>query len=178
MDGMCQSTQVGPEPACIGKQHAGHSYFFCDSLVDHATASARCVAGGMNLVHIDDAEENAFIDGTLTTEGCCPESLDVDYWWRGLWIGANDLGVEDVWIWDDDQTQFWMGHYDYTTDQNGEAIEGRFASWKEDQPNGMDSENCARTVGLLWSDTSCELFPLAEQYPFYGIGYICENKVP
>lgn len=173
---ICRSGVTPPDTACLFKVYADHDYFFCDGAVDHATAVERCASVGMHLVHIDDAEENAFIDSVMTAEACCPESVDPNDSWTGLWIGANDIETEGVWVWEDDQTVFWMGNYDYVTMENGSAVDGRYSSWGPIQPNRAydGDEDCVRTKGLVWHDTPCTP-DLVANPDFVGLGYICEQ---
>jgi hypothetical protein len=139
--------------------------------MDHAGAVAACASSGMTLVHINDQAENAFVESTVVSDACCALSLASDYHWAGLWIGAGDPDATGDWRWEDDQSSFWQGLAD------GMAVGGAFASWAIDQPNNGNlgpDEYCVRTTGAVWNDTPCEL-DAAAQYPFDGIGYICES---
>lgn len=157
-------------------EHGDHAYYFCDVLTDAATARERCSSVGMNLVRVDDAEENAFLNATMTTAMCCPTSMGVDEQWSGLWIGGSDEATDGLWVWDDGNVPFWMGTYDYGTMENGAAIDGRYASWGPNQPdNAYDqNEDCLRTKGLVWHDTPCDP-ALDPSGLFVGVGYICEQ---
>jgi hypothetical protein len=154
--------------------YATHGYFFCDSLVDHATAKQNCASVGMSLAHINDADENQFIDTEFNANNCCPQSLAVNPMLYGLWIGGSDEQTENTWVWEDDQSPFWMGRYSYVTLENGSAVNGSFASWGVHQPDsGYDKEeDCLRTTGLLWNDTPCQTDPLQD---LLGLGYICKG---
>jgi hypothetical protein len=137
----------------------------------------------MDLARIDDMAENDFIGDQVITQACCPASLSADQPFPGLWLGGNDEQTEGLWVWEDDETPFWMGRYDYGTMENGAAIDGHFASWGVHQPDsGFDQEeDCLRTTGLLWNDTQCGLDPAPDPLnpppapPFVGLGYICEQ---
>ncbi len=98
--------------------------------------------------------ENAFIGDEVIAQACCPTSLSADQPYPGLWLGGSDEQTEGLWVWEDDQTPFWMGRYNYGTMENGAAIDGHFASWGVHQPDsGFDQEeDCLRTTGLLWND--------------------------
>jgi hypothetical protein len=157
---------------CTYATHADHGYFFCDSVTDRTTAYQNCAKAGMKLAHINDADENQFIDSVMHAQACCPNSLNVNPQINGLWIGGNDGQTEDTWVWDDDLTPFWMGRYSYMTMENGAAVGGTFASWDVQQPSYDHDEDCLRTTGHLWRATPCLVDRLQA---FVGLGYLCED---
>ena len=53
------------------------------------------------------------------------------------WIGGNDLDLEGVFVWD-----------------SGNAL--IFDNWKDNEPNGHNSENCMRfDSDWMWRDRGC-----------------------
>ena len=156
---------------CKVERYGGHEYFFCDKLVDRATARAQCVSAGLQLVHIDNAAENEFV-ARIMERGCCPQSLSARARWPGLWIGATDEQQEGAWVWDDDGTQFWQGG------ARGVRVNELFSSWAEGQPNDGNlgpTENCMRSNRGKWSDTPCAINLKRD---LIGLGYVCEGLPP
>jgi len=78
-----------------------------------------------------------------------------------LWIGATDAVSEGNWVWVTDELGFWLGS------AAGGPVNGAFANWNADEPNGGGNSDCARLVpGLdgIWADLECEFdrVPLCE----------------
>jgi hypothetical protein len=76
-----------------------------------------------------------------------------------VWVGASDTANEGVWIWVSDGAQFWAG--DGVT---GAAVNGAFANWNTDEPNGGENSDCARMLARIaaqpdrnapWADLEC-----------------------
>lgn len=109
-----------------------------------AQANCRGLGAGWDLAAVRSAEDTAFWAARLTIE---------------VWVGASDAVTEGVWIWVSDGTQFWSG--DGLT---GNAVNGAYTNWNNDEPNGGDNSDCARllprTVALPdrnapWADLEC-----------------------
>ncbi|KAH3693514.1 perlucin-like protein [Dreissena polymorpha] len=64
-----------------------------DNLLDFTTAEQFCRQRGGHLIHVDDAQENAFIKDQLN------ERKPI-HWW----LGITDEYAEGVWRWFDDDT--------------------------------------------------------------------------
>ncbi len=123
-----------PDASCTLGLHGEHEYWICTAATDWTTARDLCRAqAGMDLARIDDADENAFIQGELTDDA---------------WIGAQDTG-SDTWVWSDDGTLFWSG------DWSGSPVGGLYESWDTLEPDG--GQRCAftRDSDGRWRDTDC-----------------------
>lgn len=66
--------------------HPTEEYFYCDTATNWLAAEGDCssIGAGWHLVTIDDAGENAHIDGLSS---------------GNIWIGYNDRSVEDSFVW-------------------------------------------------------------------------------
>lgn len=96
---------------------AGSTYQFCRAGVSWAEAVTRCRALGYELLAIESADEDAFIDASLAS--------------RDWWMGLNDLDSADSYEWErlpDDVPL------------------GTFHDWAADEPltGSMRGEDCAR----------------------------------
>jgi hypothetical protein len=116
---------VGAGAPCSSSSYGGHVYTFCDSPLDWSTAMADCELKGMHLLRIDDAQENAFIEGSAF--GSVAAGANQIGVWR--WLGADDQAVVGEWRWTDG-TLFWVGG------SNGTLQPGTYANWGGGQPNG------------------------------------------
>ena len=68
--------------------YGGHDYLFVTTPKTWEEAQARCKLRGYELVTIDNASEEAFLDGQEA-------ALGLVNWW----IGYNDRGIEGTWMW-------------------------------------------------------------------------------
>jgi hypothetical protein len=125
--------------------YGGHDYLFVTTPKTWDEAQSYCqLAGGYSLVTINDAAEESFLD--------TQEAHRFLYNW---WIGANDKGIEGVWVW-----------------SNGSSS---YTNWYPGEPNDAGGEDCAidryssaSSTGQ-WNDVPC-----GNAYPF-----ICErNSAP
>lgn len=96
------------------------------------------------LVTIDSADENAAILSAIEAE-LGIESLDQTRASDGgdaafVWIGANDIQAEGVWLWDKSGEQFWAGDF------NGAPVNGLYANWGVEPDNFGDQD--AAGLGL------------------------------
>jgi hypothetical protein len=119
-----------------------HDYALCNVNVPWTTARDNCWSIGMELVRVEDAAEDQWIhDNAYDT---APR--------QGVWIGANDRGVEGEWRWLDGSL-FWLGN------ASGAAQNGLHEGWLPTQPSGNPAaRDCAAidqgaTVG--WYDLDC-----------------------
>lgn len=145
--GSCGSpAECGPGAGCTVKEYGGHAYAFCthDRKWSDSQISCRTVAG-TDLVHIDDADEDAFVHQSISAPA---------------WIGANDRAVEGSWIWSDDNAQFWSGRW------SGSTVNGAHANWHSFQPDDLLGEDCAthKKHENAWRDEDCNAY----------YDYVCE----
>jgi hypothetical protein len=143
----CGECPLPPALGCARATHAGVLYYLCGAEQTWTTAQANCKSVGMDLVHVDSADENTWLAGAIADES---------------WIGANDTAAEGDWCWSDDGAAFWSG------DETGAAVGGAFNGWTSSEPNDSSSgfaADCASIAGdATWSDRQC-----TSSYP-----YVCE----
>ncbi|MFO0631086.1 MAG: lectin-like protein, partial [Polyangiales bacterium] len=72
------------EPGCQVRDYGGHRYMFCTRYVQRDVARGLCRAWGGDLVSVDSAAEQAWLNTNAA-------SIDVNAMW---WIGVNDLATE------------------------------------------------------------------------------------
>ncbi|XP_061401010.1 lectin subunit alpha-like [Musca vetustissima] len=106
-------------------------------------AKDECAIRDMTLIVIDTPEKNASIEKVLRRRfGKCPN----------LWLGGNDLGLEDKFTWS----------------STGKPFE--FSNWSNGQPdNSKNNEHCVhydRRTDFEWNDTQCAT----------KMGFICEEN--
>ncbi len=93
---------------------------------------------GWNVLSVRSEAEHTFLIGRLEAD---------------TWLGASDATINDRWVWLDDDTAFWQGQ------ENGQAINGQFEIWANNEPSAANDEQCARYHGSgtnwTWSDCSC-----------------------
>jgi len=125
---------------CKPETFRGRRYLFCDGDTNWTTARDTCAAQRMRLARVDDAAENNWMRSTATRLNRDSDSF---------WIGANDRGSENRWVWIDG-TQFWQGR------GNGSAVGGRYNRWNGGEPNDSRGEDCAEMLGNgTWNDSDC-----------------------
>ena len=133
-----QALALPPDPECAVATYNGHEYWFCGQNKTWSAARARCQSQGMDLAHVDNAAENAFVLANSKTPS---------------WIGASDQTVEGAWRWADNNAQFWNGA------ASGTVVGGLFANWKSAQPDNSANQDCgaielAAPAGK-WTDRAC-----------------------
>jgi gliding motility-associated-like protein len=124
-----------------------------------------------------DAENFTFfgLQGYLATITSLEEALFVGEQSTGTgWIGGSDQQQEGTWIWETGPEQgdvFWIGQV------NGNAPQGAFAFWNNNEPNNLGEEDYAHitdpSIGIsgAWNDLS----NVAETSgPYQAKGYIVE----
>lgn len=140
-----QAGVTKPDSDCTYSEHGGHGYFFCRNASTWTSARDKCRAAGigMELVRVDGAAENAFVEGGLASN---------------TWLGGNDRTVEGTWRWAeggvDNGTQFWQGK---GTSQGGAPVGDLYSAWLgTTEPDDAGGADCAwtDTVGN-WFDTVC-----------------------
>ncbi|XP_052762756.1 perlucin-like protein [Mya arenaria] len=118
----------------------GHCYdFHNESYATFTQAQERCVRDGGNLVHVNNAEENAFLVEHVK------HLRPINSWWIGLWY--KDTEGEFSWI--DDQS--------YITYQD-------FSAHQPDDHGSQHNEDCVliwHKANWTWNDAKC-----SSQYHF------------
>lgn len=135
------SGALEPEPCGPGEAQGPNDNCFIvlTDLTSWSDARLACQARGTgwDLAALRDTELNDFL-GTLAFDE--------------TWIGASDAIDEATWIWVRDGAAFWIGD-----GETGSVVEGAFANWNSDEPNGEDTSDCARFVPPqnTWADLEC-----------------------
>jgi hypothetical protein len=128
--GPCQ-----PDTGCTQFTFGGRAYYFCTGARSWADARTRCQLQLLgDLVHIDDAAEDAFVLSHLVASA---------------WIGAQDT-TEGSWRWANDSALFWTG--------GSAGTASAYAHWNSGEPNDFNgAEDCAeiRHPDGLWNDQAC-----------------------
>ncbi|XP_048780982.2 echinoidin-like [Ostrea edulis] len=115
-------------------------YLFASDQASWPEAAAFCVTMNSNLVEIESATENAFIEGELKIihghDSHAQNQNEVSYW-----LGGNDLEVEGTFKWA----------------RSGESV--TFTDWNPGQPDDFHSgEDCMELQGAMdyhWNDLPC-----------------------
>ncbi|MCB9592687.1 MAG: C-type lectin domain-containing protein [Sandaracinaceae bacterium] len=127
----------GADCGCTRRERMGHSYLFCNNWLDRkrwTNARDWCRGTGYDLVVVDDAAEQAWLDANVGDMGA------------SYWIGANDRSTEGSWQWS----------------RAGAAV--TYSNWNSGEPNNSSNEDCAvlnpydtgaSGVGGGWNDTDC-----------------------
>jgi hypothetical protein len=133
-------------PSCTLEETAGpngHCYVMVATPLAWDSARTNCQrrGDGWDLTSIRNAADSSFVTGLLDGES---------------WVGGSDAASEETWAWVDDGFEFWQGEGD-----EGEPVNGAFANWFEDEPNGSTSSQCLRLLtDSRWADLECnELRP-------------------
>jgi hypothetical protein len=146
--GTCGNPQAcAPDTNCTLRYFRTVPYWFCGNDINWTAARALCLAKEMDLVHVESAEENAFLE----------QNID-----EASYIGATDAAVAGEWRWVGTQVQFWQG------DQNGVPVAGQYNNWESDEPDPDSGEkNCAEiNTSGDWNTEDCTSQPEA---------FICER---
>lgn len=144
--------------ACVPAVYGTHTYALCEGPLSWADAQNDCLARGMRLARIDDAEENLWVSANAFANVDPAENHS--FVWR--WLGGNDLAVHDEWRWSDG-TLFWLGG------GNGSVQNGLYANWAAGHPGaGGGASDCAviqHNTKAFWGGWDC-----ATPQP-----YVCEE---
>ncbi|XP_033127012.1 CD209 antigen-like protein 2 isoform X2 [Anneissia japonica] len=104
----------------------GSCYIFLSQTKTWEDANSRCKEENATLVTISSAEENNLV--SHHTDSCGLR----------IWIGLNDIDVEDTWQWLSNETS-------------------NFSSWGQNEPNNINNENCVELhCNGKWNDVDCE----------------------
>jgi hypothetical protein len=125
-----------PDPSCTRFPFNGRDFYFCTADRTWSQARALCQAQLLgDLVHVDDATENTFVQSHLN---------NVD-----AWLGGSDAAAEGTWRWANDTARFWMG-------AAGGSGTG-FTFWQSGEPNNSNDEDCAMmyATSARWNDAPC-----------------------
>lgn len=129
---------------CIGAAFNGIGYMLCYAPSqqrgwnDAATVCQN--EGGMHLVRVDGAAEDAFLREM---------ALRVSYG-GAIWIGGDDQAQHLTWVWPDG-TAFWTGL------SRGTPMGGHYVHWDVGQPNNATgNEHCVAKFSTNgWHDDDC-----------------------
>ena len=113
---------------CFADRYRGHLYLFCPDAITWDNARSNCLAYGYRMASVDDAQENAWLNGRAVAHlgGVT------------VWHGYNDIASEDVWVW-----------------ENGSA--SGYTNWNAGEPNNSGNEDCAQMYPSgLWNDDPCD----------------------
>ncbi|MBL8618246.1 MAG: hypothetical protein JNM72_21715 [Deltaproteobacteria bacterium] len=107
-----------------------HVYQLCSDPLSWTAARDACRASGYELVTINDAAENTFVDGQA-------DARSTSRWWTGF----NDISTEGSWVW-----------------VSGQA--SSYAPWGSGEPNNSGGgEDCGQInrfhPALTWNDEPC-----------------------
>jgi len=143
-DGLDNDCNAGTGESCPRECEVavfrGRRYLFCDDDSTWDQARSTCESQLMRLARIDDQAENDWMRARATQAN----GDDDDFW-----IGANDRGTENRWVWTDG-AQFWQGR------GNGGPVGGLFSRWNGGEPNDSNGEDCAEVNSSgSWNDNDC-----------------------
>ena len=127
-----------PDTGCTKVVNGTHEYHFCTTGRSQSNARTRCrMQTRGDLVHIDDATENAFVDANRPGD---------------VWLGTNDAQREATFRWLDDGVPFWKG-----PGSAGSAVLSRYANFDTNQPDDAGgAEDCVEMwAGGKWNDRPC-----------------------
>jgi Lectin C-type domain len=116
----------------------GHCYTIVDALVTWAAARAACQSRGVawDLASVRSQADSNFLQGLIADEA---------------WLGGTDAATEATWTWVNDGVAFWQGE-----GLAGQALNGSFVNWFEDEPNGDATSDCLRMLAdAHWGDLEC-----------------------
>lgn len=141
----------GCPPGCALDTFEGHTYAFCaggsdfDNYRSWAQAQAECESIYGNLVRIESAAEDSFLQTSPANAVVNPESA---------WIGASDGAGknEGTWTWHGDAEPFFIGDH-----EDGAANPaGTYVGWGASEPNdGGAGEDCGALWFSVWIDLPC-----------------------
>lgn len=78
-----------PDSNCTKTTYAGHAYWACDQNENWTDARTKCMAVGLDLVHIGDMAENMYVASEINSNAG-----------NDAWLGASVVG--GAWVWIDD----------------------------------------------------------------------------
>ena len=142
-------------PGCPSPQRLGPNdrcYAIVETLLSWLDARRSCLSlgNGWDLAVIRDEPVNQFVATLLTSE---------------TWIGATDLLLEGAWLWVDAGDIFWTGR------ERGNAVNGAYVNWSDDEPNNNSNADCARILPEAdgtWADLDCTTL----------LSAVCEGPLP
>jgi hypothetical protein len=134
---------VAPVPNCGALETLGpngNCFFAVNERLTWSNARATCRQRGADwdLTSIRSLAVNQFLAGFTTQE---------------TWAGGSDATTEGTWRWANDRAIFWRGS------ETGRAVNGAYANWNSDEPNGGAGSDCMRYTPDLagrWADLECD----------------------
>ena len=131
-----------------------HTYAITSANMNFANAKAVATALGGYLTTVNTKAENTF----LTTQF-------YGTYGSAIWIGANDIDIENTWVWDNGTTSGDSGLTDDICGSTGcpnsdeKWADGTTRKWHGVEPNdnGVDGEDCASITNDTggWNDLPC-----------------------
>jgi hypothetical protein len=129
-----------PDASCTRRTYNNRDYYVCTGERTFSDARAHCQLQLLgDLVHVDDASENAFVQSAIGG--------------NDAWIGGSDGAAEGTWRWQNNNGVFWTGGA-------GGSATG-YANWNGGEPNNANNnEDCAMfyasgNAAGKWNDTPC-----------------------
>jgi hypothetical protein len=119
---------------CEEKTWSSTNYVVCLNLMDWEEAQEVCESVDMFLITIDSSSEQSWMEGVTSDD---------------VWIGLNDMDIEDSWEWIDGGTS-------------------SYTNWDTDQPDNYGNQDCVisqTSAGGEWDDMAC-----SDSYDF-----VCEE---
>lgn len=113
------------EPTAI-TQYNGHLYALYDNLTNYGQAQELCKNMGGHLATITSAEENKVVASLIDNSE------------REYWLGANDVALEDTWVWDTGEPftyENWNKDDKYTEPNNYDGVEHYMTLYKNGKWN-------------------------------------------
>lgn len=123
------------DPACTCRVNDGRRYMVCGEALGWDEARARCEAQGLQLMQLEDASENVWLQDVLT---------ELNY--PSVWVGASDTQTDGEWRWLDG-TLF----YDAATMM---PVDGTFSNFPDFEPDVGDCLSVFQSTS--WHAEPCE----------------------
>lgn len=132
----------------------GHTYEIVKNTLSWQDASADAHTKGGYLANIGSIAENheiysrlnRYIEDTEYAQTVASNGGGASY----VWIGANDLGTEGTWIWEDNAQQFWSGG------TGGASVGGLYSNWGrstdevQHEPDNASNQDAAAMALTRW----------------------------
>lgn len=118
-----------------------HTYEIVQENLNWANAAACAVERNGYLVEINSQQEQDTIYNAILNLGINPDNTEApDGVGSYIWIGANDIATNGIWIWDGNNDgvgiQFWQGQ------RSGSPVSGLYNNWG-DEPDFQDAVGIA-----------------------------------
>ncbi|KAM6168130.1 CD209 antigen-like protein C [Erethizon dorsatum] len=121
----------------------GKCYFFSKSQRNWHDSITACKEAGAQLVIVDSADEQSFLQLTSKSKG-------------HTWMGLSDLNKESTWHWVDESPLLLRGGIG-TEAHVVDELFSFMKYWNPGEPNNLGEEDCAEFDGDGWNDAKCEV---------------------